>query len=306
MHLKSKLFYLFQSSRPNQWTKNLLVFAVPFFAFNLDPELWFKSFLTFICFCLVSSSVYLINDSRDINSDRKHPIKKKRPIPSGKISIKLALSFAIFLLLTAIFISQQLSISLLICILIYYFLQILYCIVLKNIPILDIFSIATGFLIRSISGSISYNIYLSPWFILSIGLLALFLGIEKRKAELFNFYQTGIVTRKVLLNYSKNLLSKFESTVTTSCFLTYSLWASGPALSGSSTKWMLLTVPFVLGGIFRYQQLSDTELIKDEENVSPNLISESPEKVLLKDKFIQVIVMGWLLSTFIIMIFTNK
>ena len=152
MHLKSKLFYLLQSSRPNQWTKNLLVFVVPFFAFNLDPEVWFKSFLTFICFCLVSSSVYLINDSRDINSDRRHPIKKKRPIPSGKISIKLALSFAIFLLLIAISISQQLSISLLICILIYYFLQILYCIVLKNIPILDIFSIATGFLIRSISG----------------------------------------------------------------------------------------------------------------------------------------------------------
>ena len=161
MHLKSKLFYLLKSSRPNQWTKNLLVFVVPFFAFNLDPEVWFKSFLTFICFCLVSSSVYLINDSRDINSDRRHPIKKKRPIPSGKISIKLALSFAIFLLLTAIFISQKLSISLLICILIYYFLQILYCIVLKNIPILDIFSIATGFLIRSISGGVSYNIYLS-------------------------------------------------------------------------------------------------------------------------------------------------
>ena len=154
---------------------------------------------------------------------------------------------------------------------------------------------------RAISGALSAKLEISPWFLLSVALLALFLAIEKRKAELRISINKGIVTREVLKYYSINLLSKYENIVATSSFVSYSLWAAGPSLNGASTSWMLLTVPLVLIGIFRYQLLSENKIQNNENFII--IKSENPEDILLQDKGIRLILIAWLLVTVSIGIF---
>ena len=292
---------LIASCRPKQWTKNLLVFSAPIFSFKYDPDIWISAFVTFIVFCLLSSSIYLINDVLDIKSDKKHHKKKNRPIASGLTSKKEALSFSFFLLLISFLISFSVNLNIVLIITIYLIIQILYCIKLKKKPIVDIFCISAGFLLRAISGALSAKLEISPWFLLSVALLALFLAIEKRKAELRISINKGIVTREVLKYYSINLLSKYENIVATSSFVSYSLWAAGPSLNGASTSWMLLTVPLVLIGIFRYQLLSENKIQNNENFII--IKSENPEDILLQDKGIRLILITWLLVTVSIGIF---
>lgn len=299
MKIFKDIFFLFRSCRPNQWTKNLIVFSAPLFTFNLSADIWLPSIYASIAFCLISSAIYLFNDVLDIEADKIHPIKCKRAIASGYIKIKTAISTSLFLGLLSILISMIIDQGLACLVILYASIQILYCKKLKEKPLLDLFCIASGFIIRSLGGLVASDLRLSPWFILSVGLLALFLAVEKRKAELITFQSRGILTRKVLNYYSIPLLLRLESTLATSVFMSYSLWASGPLLNGASTSLMLLTVPLVLIGIFRYQILSDPNdpLGKSKEN---QLFTEKPETVLLKDKGIKSIVLSWLLLTMII------
>ncbi len=285
------------AGRPKQWTKNLLVFPAVFFSKEYDNGIWFLSIITFICFCLISSSIYFLNDSLDLEEDKKHPTKKYRVIASGKLSIRAARFIFILLAISSLLLSLLFSIKLTFLLLIYAVLQILYCFVLKKIPLLDIFCIAAGFLIRSISVGFATTLFISPWFLLTVGQLSLFLAIEKRKAELL-FYKNKkkIPTRKVLKRYSYPLLLRLESLVSTSTFICYSLWASGPQLNGASTSKMLITVPFVLAGIFRYQLLSDPEEINRRNNQSNKVTTENPEEILFNDKGIRFIVLGWIIS----------
>ena len=291
---------LYKACRPRQWPKNLLVFAAPLFNFTFDSLIWFYGLIAFIAFCLVSSSIYLLNDSLDFKSDRNHPRKKFRPIASGKISIKSAriLSFILFILSLAI--SWSVSRALTIVIGFYFLIQIVYCLWLKRKPILDIFSIASGFLLRAIAGITACSLPNSPWFLLTIGLLALFLAIEKRKAELRLSIERGYVTREVLKRYSLPLLLRLEGLVSTSSFITYSLWASGPIFRGAGSTWMMITIPFVLVGIFRYQLLSDPEESKRRKESNPDHATEMPEEILLSDRGIQLTLLGWLAATAII------
>lgn len=185
-------------------------------------------------------------------------------------------------------------------ILAYGLIQVGYCLRLKREPLLDLFCIASGFLLRAIAGGVAAGLMISPWFLLTVGLLALFLAVEKRKAELQLVQGTGEITRKVLERYSLPLLLRLESTVATSAFMSYSLWAAGPALRGAPTSWMLLTVPFVLAGIFRYQLLSDPEEADRRRSVDPERTSEKPEEILLGDRGIKLTLVGWLLTTALI------
>lgn len=294
---KNRLLYLFISFRPSQWTKNLVVFAAPLFSFGLDGDIWIPSLIAFICFCLISSSVYLINDCIDIKSDQKHPTKSQRPIASGLIDKKLAFFTSIFLFLITTSASFYINTFLTLLLISYFLIQLAYCLQLKRRPLLDLFCISSGFLLRSFSGLIASELKLSPWFILSVGLLSLFLAVEKRKAELSIFQKTGICTRKVLNYYSFSLLLRLESTLATSTFMSYSLWAAGPVMNGASSSLMLLTTPLVLIGIFRYQLLSDQSEIISEDDINLNPITEKPELVLLKDKGIRLIVCTWILLT---------
>ncbi len=292
--------YYFLACRPKQWPKNLLVFAVPLFSFVFDLRIWGQSFLTFICFCLISSSIYLINDCIDINSDRSHPFKKFRPIASGKLKIKSAIYFSILLSLLSLVLALNINLSLFLIIISYTIIQLFYCLKLKNLPILDLFCITFGFLLRAIAGGIATNLFISSWFILTVGLLSLFLAVEKRKAELRVCLEKGVITREVLKRYSLPLLLRLESLSSTSSFIMYSLWAAGPVLKGASNSAMLITVPFVLIGIFRYQLLSDPEESIRRKEAYPKKNSERPEEILLGDNGIKLTLLAWLITVLII------
>ena len=294
--------HIFSALRPKQWTKNLSVFSAPLFSFSISSDIWIAASAALIGFCLLSSSIYLLNDVVDLKNDRNHPVKKYRSIASGKVSVGQAIIVSLILLIISLLIASFINLVILTVFIAYLIIQYFYCFYLKKKPILDIFCISAGFLLRAISGGIAANLVISPWFLLSIALLALFLAIEKRKAELTISLKTGKVNRKVLKYYSIELLSRFENVVTTSSFISYSLWASGPALNGAPTQWMLITVPFVLIGIFRYQLISEkANLNLDNLNL---LSCENPEEVLLKDKPIKIIVSGWIITTIIVGFFS--
>jgi 4-hydroxybenzoate polyprenyltransferase len=190
----------------------------------------------------------------------------------------------------------------------YALLQIAYNLRLKRTVLLDIVAIATGFILRACAGAAATGIILSPWFLLCTAMLALFLGVEKRKAELRLSKIKGGKTRSVLKRYSLPLLTRLESTVTTGAIISYALWSSGPSVNGASTPWMLLTLPFVLYGIFRYQLLSDPSEIarKSERSLEKGGQTERPEEVLLKDLPIFLTVISWVSVTFVILFLKHQ
>jgi 4-hydroxybenzoate polyprenyltransferase len=286
--------------RPRQWPKNLLVFAAPLFAFNLDPDLWWRASAALVAFCLISSSIYLLNDCLDVAADRAHPRKCRRPIAAGLVSVPAALTTGALLAVASLSLAAWISTMLAAVVLLYGLIQVGYCLKFKQMPLLDLFCIASGFLLRAIAGVVAGGFGFSPWFLLTVGLLALFLAIEKRKAELRVAQDRGVITRAVLERYSLPLLLRLESIVATSAFMSYSLWAAGPALNGASTTWMLLTVPFALVGIFRYQLLSDPEEAQRRRLLDPERTSEKPEEILLGDLGIQLTLYGWLLTVVVV------
>ena len=298
--------YLF-ALRAKQWTKNLIVFAAPLFAFDISVSSFLSSLLAFLLFCCTSSSFYLINDLLDVESDRRHPVKCKRPIAAGSIRISTAILMAIVLLVTALAVGWWRSPGLGCAILGYALLQVAYNLSLKHIVIVDVVAIAIGFILRALGGAAATGIVLSNWFLLCTAMLALFLGIEKRKAELRLSEIRGRRSRKVLSRYSSALLTRMESVVTNGTILTYALWSSGPAVEGASTPWMMLSLPFVLHGIFRYQLLSDpSEIAQRNPGVEQGGRTERPEEVLIKDKPLLFTVLGWLVVTFAILFINDR
>ena len=291
---------LLAACRPRQWTKNLLVFAAPLFAFRFEADVWLPAGGALVAFCLISSAIYLLNDCLDVAADRAHPSKRNRPIAAGLVSVPAALTTAAALAVVSLSFAAWVAPALAGVVLLYGLIQVGYCRQFKRMPLLDLFCIASGFLLRAIAGAVAAMLPPSPWFLLTVGLLALFLAIEKRKAELRVAQDRGVITRKVLERYSLPLLLRLESTVATSAFISYALWAAGPALRGAPTSWMLLTVPFVLVGIFRYQLLSDPEEAERRQQSAPERSSEKPEEILLGDLGIQLTLAGWLVTTAVI------
>ena len=297
--------------RPRQWSKNLIVFAAPLFAFSINWQSFLGSLVAFALFCCTSSSFYLINDIADVESDRRHPVKCKRPIAAGLVSIPVAIALAIILLGGALSIGWWRSPYLGITLASYALLQVAYNLRLKRTVILDIIAIATGFVLRASAGAAATNIVLSPWFLLCTAMLALFLGIEKRKAELRLVKASesgGGKIRSVLKRYSFSLLNRMESIVTTGAVISYALWSAGPQLNGASTSWMLLTLPFVIYGIFRYQLISDPEEIarRDDTGAEKGGKSERPEEILLTDKPILLTVITWVMTIFVILLLKKQ
>ena len=288
----SKIKNLFLASRPNQWTKNLLVFLAPLFAFSFDTQTLLTSIKAFIAFCLISSSIYLINDSIDKDKDKEHPTKKFRAIASGLVSIKSAFILSLVYFSLSFIIGFSINIFFGFILILYFLVQILYCFKLKQIPIIEFFCIASGFILRSVAGGVAANIFISSWFLLSVGMLSLFLAVEKRKAEIVNLQNSKLNTRKVLKSYSLTLINKFEAVLTSSTIMTYSLWAYGPSIGGSKSPFMIITIPLVMLGIFRYQMLSEIKQNRILKKSNINL--ETPEKIIFTDKPIQIIVLSWL------------
>ena len=178
------MFELIRTCRPRQWTKNLLVFAAPLFAFRFDIHTWLAASGALVAFCLISCATYLLNDSLDVASDRAHPTKRYRPIAAGRVSVPAALSTALVLAVASLSFSAWITPALAWVVLFYGIIQVGYSLQLKRMPLLDLFCIASGFLLRAIAGAVAAKLPPSPWFLLSVGLLvALMVGASLAQRE---------------------------------------------------------------------------------------------------------------------------
>ncbi len=269
----SDVLSLGEALRPRQWTKNLIVLAPAFFNFNPRAETVLPSLIFMALFCMVSSAFYLINDLTDREKDRLHPKKRLRPIAAGRVVPMQAAGLAALLLCAAMGVALQVSAVGALLLLVYCLLQVLYNLWAKQVVLLDLLFIAAGFVLRAGGGAVASQIRLSPWFLLCVGLLAVFLGIEKRKGEIAHLTGTIGGTRAVLREYTQRQLERMEQVVVSGGVVTYALWSAGPQLNGAPSPFMMLTVPVVLYGVFRYQWLSEQ-----------GCDTERPEELLLADR----------------------
>lgn len=285
--------------RPHHWTKNLIVFAAPLFNFVFSVDTVLNALLAFCLFCAISSSFYLLNDVADVDSDRRHPVKCKRPIAAGLVPVPIAIGIALTLLSSSIALAIHHSPGLGLVLVSYAILQLAYNLRLKRTALLDIITIASGFVLRACAGAVATRVELSVWFLVCTAMLALFLAIEKRKAEL----RQGGSSRTVLKRYSLSLLLRLENVATTGTLISYALWSAGVEVNGATTPWMMLTFPFVLYGVFRYQLLSDPH--ENWQGSAAEIASkertERPEEVLLTDKPLLMTVAAWGATAFSIL-----
>jgi 4-hydroxybenzoate polyprenyltransferase len=248
---------LIRTMRPTQWSKNGFAFAGILFDKQLtDPEPFARVMVTFFLLCLVASSVYIINDLVDIDRDRLHPKKRNRPLPSGQLPIRWAVVTAITFPVIALGVSLFLSTALTATLAGYLVLHIAYSFWLKNIVIIDVFAIAAGFILRLVAGIVVIHVTnFSPWLYICAGLLALFLAIGKRRQELILMAADAADYRAAYKDYNMPLLDDMLRMVTTGSVLTYMLYTIEAQTIRSNGHRMMLTIPFVVYGIFRYLYL---------------------------------------------------
>lgn len=281
--------------RPRQWPKNAFVFAAVIFdrqlsLSNLAPL--GRSLATFVLFCLISSSIYIINDLIDVEADRKHPTKRNRPIASGKLPVNVAITAAIIIVVITLPLCYLLSPALALIAFGYLVLNLAYSNWLKHIPLIDVLVIAAGFVLRVGAGVVVISVQrFSPWLYVVTTLISLFLGLGKRRAELSLLADGANSHRKVLEGYSLELLDQLITIVSSCTIMTYSLYTFSAAnLPESHT--MMLTIPFVLYGLFRYHYLIQ---IKHEGG--------APEEMLLTDRPLQIDILLYGLSVLILFYF---
>jgi len=293
---------LLKAIRPKQWAKNAIVLAAvvfdrqlpnPFSATSHSAIPLMRCLAGVFIFCLLSSSVYLINDIMDIEADRNHPVKKNRPIASGKLPIPVAILTAVVLSLLSFFAAASLSMTFFGIVAAYFIINLLYSKWLKHIPLLDVLILASGFVLRVAGGVSLIEVErFSPWLYVVTTLLALYLGFGKRRAELTTIQAGGLHTRKVLDGYTLPFLDQLITIVSSTTLITYSLYTfSAPNLPDNHT--MMLTIPFVLYGIFRYLFLIQ---IKQDGG--------APEDILFKDRPLQLAIILWGLSILLIFYFS--
>ncbi len=258
--------------RPKQWTKNILVFAALLFSVKVATwNMLLQSLAAFFLFCAVSGCVYIMNDYMDREADKKHPEKRFRPIASGQITPGRALLFGLLLLLGTVAGGWYLDFQFAGLLIIYFLVNIAYSYRLKHVVILDIMIIAFGFVLRAIGGGVAIGVPFTPWFLLCTMLLALFLAISKRRHELYLLNEGKGKHRRVLEQYSPELLNQLNSIVTTAAIISYSLFT----FTSGRTIHLMWTIPIVMYGIFRYLYLIH---LKGKGG--------KPEQVLLEDRHI--------------------
>lgn len=284
------LLALLKTMRPKQWTKNAFVLAAVVFDRQLlNQQSIIRSLAGFVLFCLLSSSIYIINDIFDVEADRKHPHKRNRPIASGKLSIPFATGAAIVIVLFTLTASFLLSSGFGWISLAYFLLNLAYSNWLKHIPLIDVLVIAAGFVLRVAAGVTLIVVErFSPWLYVVTTLFALYIGFGKRRAELTLLAQNANDHRRVLDGYSIPFLDQLITIVSGTTIVAYSLYTfSAPNLPENHA--MMLTIPFVLYGIFRYLYLIQ---IKQSGG--------APEDILLADRPLQGTVLLWALTILVI------
>jgi len=277
---------LIKSMRPRQWSKNVFVLAAVVFDKKLlNPEAVTKSLAGMILFCLISSSVYLINDILDAEADRNHPQKRNRPIASGKLPIPVAAAAAIGIIVITIPLSFLLSTLFGWIAFVYFLVNLAYSTRLKHIPLIDVLIIAAGFVLRVAAGVSLIEVErFSPWLYVVTTLLALYIGFGKRRAELTLLQNDANNHRRVLDGYNLTLLDQLITIVSGTTIVAYSLYTfSAPNLPDNHS--MMLTIPFVIYGIFRYLYLIQVEQA-----------GGAPEDIVLTDRPLQATILLWGLS----------
>lgn len=297
----SPLFALVRTMRPKQWSKNLLLFGGVLFTLNekwtlWSPEMWWylgRALAGFALFCTLSSCVYILNDLKDVDKDRCHPVKRNRPLASGALPRGLALA-ALFVLAAATLVgSYALRPLFFVLCAAYLAKQVAYTYALKNMVILDVFTIAIGFVLRAVGGAVVIFVGISPWLYTVTLLGSLFLGLAKRRHELLLLSGDAAEHRQILKEYSLEMLDQMISIVTAATIMAYSLYTfTAPSLPKNHL--MMVTIPFVIYGIFRYLYLIHR---KDGGG--------SAEDVLLKDRPILLTVVLWALTAGAILAFSR-
>lgn len=296
--MKSSLLKLI---RPHQWLKNVFVMIPMFFGGSLlDPSDIRASVVTFFAFSFIASSVYCFNDIIDVEADRRHPVKCKRPIASGAISVRsawalMALMFLLSVGTVCLLDTYTHVINVGLVILIYYILNILYCSKLKQYAIVDVCIIAFGFVLRVLAGGFATDIALSRWLVLMTFLLTLFLSFAKRRDDVLRMNETGEPPRKNTIRYNLTFINQaitITASVTLVCYIMYTV--SPEVVNRFHSDLLYLTSVFVLLGLLRYIQIT----VVDKR-------SGDPTKMMLRDRFTQCVVLLWAL-TFLVLIYVIK
>lgn len=296
--MKSNLLKLI---RPHQWLKNVFVMIPMFFGGSLlDPSDIRASVVTFFAFSFIASSVYCFNDIIDVEADRRHPVKCKRPIASGAISVRsawalMALMFLLSVGTVCLLDTYSHVINVGLVILIYYILNILYCSKLKQYAIVDVCIIAFGFVLRVLAGGFATDIALSKWLVLMTFLLTLFLSFAKRRDDVLRMNETGEPPRKNTIRYNLTFINQaitITASVTLVCYIMYTV--SPEVVNRFHSDLLYLTSVFVLLGLLRYIQIT----VVDKR-------SGDPTKMMFRDRFTQCVVLLWAL-TFLVLIYVIK
>lgn len=242
------------SLRPEQWTKNLLVFAALLFARRLfDPAAVLQALAAFAIFCGLSGAVYLLNDVSDRESDRQHPVKRHRPIAAGRVSAPTAVAWALVLTALGLSLAFWLHTGFGMTAAAYLMLQAAYTRVLKHMVILDVMAIAFGFVLRAVAGGLIIGVPISDWLVICTILLALFLGLSKRRHELTLLAAGAAGHRRILEEYDPYLLDQMIAVVAAATLVAYIIYCLSPETTARfGTHWLVLTVPFPIYGLFRY------------------------------------------------------
>lgn len=285
--------------RPHQWIKNLVVLFPIFFGKALgNIESIYEGCITMIAFSFIASSIYCLNDIVDVADDRRHPKKCNRPLASGKISIAQGyaiMSIMVILSMVSLLFLPQQRIETGGVIGFYWALNVAYCLYLKQHAIIDVCIVAFGFVLRILAGGMATDIRLSKWIVLMTFLLMLFLSFAKRRDDVLRMNETGEAPRKNTIRYNLTFINQaitITASVTLVCYIMYTV--SPEVIQNFQTDYLYLTTIFVLVGLLRYIQLT----VVDQK-------SGDPTKVLLKDRFTQLVVVAWLL-TFLLIIYVLK
>jgi 4-hydroxybenzoate polyprenyltransferase len=272
--------------RPRQWVKNLFVFAGVIFSQQLFTPSLGRAVAAFVLFCGLSGAIYLLNDVADADKDRLHPVKRRRPVAAGELSRGAALAGGVLLLLAGVAASFALSARFGLVAVGYALLLTAYSVWLKHLVILDVLTVAVGFVLRAVAGAVAIDVEISGWLLICTVLVALFLALGKRRHEYLTLHGEAAAHRPILAEYSEGFLDQMIAVVTASTVTAYALYTMSPeTVAKFHTRWLPVTLPFVLYGIFRYLYL-----------LYRRQLGGNPSDLFLTDRALLVNTLLWMLA----------
>ena len=282
-----KLSDVIRLIRPHQYIKNIFIFLPLFFATRItDVSLLLNLVIAFVSFSLTASAIYILNDYHDIEEDRTHPHKRNRPLASGTIGKSVAIKIMSLFFISGVLLMSYLSIYAVGILIGYVLMNVAYSLLLKHVAILDVTIIAIGFVLRLFIGSVVTGIQLSMWIVIMTFLLALFMALAKRRDDVLIYLDTGKKMRKVIDGYNLQFLDTAMAIMASVVIVAYVIYTtSSEVLERVGSEYLYLTALFVILGILRYLQV--TFVLQD---------SGSPTKIVLKDRFMQLTLLGWIIS----------